>query len=281
MASDTQEDYASEAPERAKTSDELWSEARAADRAVILKAIAAVRNECGRIEKDGYNSFHKYSYVSESALVNATRPLMAKHGLVIIPSQAADYEPRVDECGVTHMIMEFTLAHESGAVWPEKARIFCSGNDRDSKGGYGDKGAYKANTGGYKYFLNRLFMVDTGDDPERGKDKAKAKSRAGSSSEQSSKAGSSSDATLPQLKKLGAQANEQAGKLMDIAEEEGISLDKFPTQGSIKDEIRRLAKERVGCGEVIQKKEVDPLLVAIAAAMVTKEGGFQIIPSAS
>lgn len=188
-----------------------------ADRAVILKAIAAVRNECGRIEKDGYNAFHKYSYVSESALVNAARPLMAKHGLVIIPSLAADYEPRVDECGVTHMIMEFTLAHESGAVWPEKARIFCSGNDRDSKGNYGDKGAYKANTGGYKYFLNRLFMVDTGDDPERGKDKAKpkAKAPAGSTGDvpRSSSQGSAGSATLAnpnQIKMLSAKGYARA-----------------------------------------------------------------------
>ncbi len=92
---------------------------------------------------------------------------------------------------------------------------------------------------------------------------------------------SSADATAPQLKLLGTKANVQAATLMTIAEEEGISLDEFPTKTKVKDEISRLAMERVGCGKVIEKKEVNPLIAAIAAASVTKEGGFQIIPSAS
>ena len=36
--------------DRAKTSDERWEELRDAGRSKILKAIAAVRVECGRIE---------------------------------------------------------------------------------------------------------------------------------------------------------------------------------------------------------------------------------------
>ena len=144
--------------------------------AEIIKAIARVRDECGRIEKDGWNDFHKYKFVSESALTRAIQPLLAKHGLVIIPSLAADFKPYIDEKGVTHMVCEFTLAHISGAVWPEKIRVFASGDDHN-KNGHGDKGAYKANTGAYKYFLSRLFMVDTGDDPERDGSKKKPAAR--------------------------------------------------------------------------------------------------------
>ncbi len=93
--------------------------------------------------------------------------------------------------------------------------------------------------------------------------------------------GSSDVASTKQLKLLGAKASAQAVTLMDIAKEEGISMDAYPTKTAVKDEISRLAMERVGCGEVIKKKEVNPLIAAIAAASVTKEGGFQIIPSAS
>lgn len=120
----------------------------------------------------------------------------------------------------------------------------------------------------------------TGDDSPPPSNENSASDDVPRSSSQGS-TGSSDDATAGQLKLIGAKSNAQAAVLMSIAEEEGISLEEFTTQTKVKDEIRRLAKERVGCGEVIQKKEVDPLLVAIAAAMVTKEGGFQIIPSVS
>ncbi len=104
-----------------------------------------------------------------------------------------------------------------------------------------------------------------------------------SSQGSSDRNGNSGDATDGQLKLLGAKSNARAKLLMGIAEEDGISLDEFPTQSKVKNEITRLALEHVGCdeGHIIQKKEVDPLIAAIAAATVTKEGGFQIIPSAS
>ena len=47
----------------------------ALDRIEIIKAVARVRDECEHIEKDGWNAFHKYHYVSEAALSNAIRPL--------------------------------------------------------------------------------------------------------------------------------------------------------------------------------------------------------------
>ena len=145
--------------------------------ACIVQAVARVRDECEHVEKDARNTFHKYDYASEAAITRAVRPLLAKHGLVIIQSVAIDPPPTVDDAGVTHMVLEFTLAHENGTVWPDVLRVATQGNDRDSKGLHGDMGAFKANTGGYKYFLNRLFMLDTGDDPERGEKPAQKRER--------------------------------------------------------------------------------------------------------
>lgn len=125
----------------------------------IIVALAAIRDDVGHVEKDGRNTHFKYDYASETALARAIRPLLAKHGLVILQSVATHPPPFVDGKN-THVTLEFTLAHTDGSVWPEKIRVFATGADP------GDKGAYKANTGGYKYLLNRLFMVDTGDDPE-------------------------------------------------------------------------------------------------------------------
>jgi hypothetical protein len=58
----------------------------------------------------------------------------------------------------------FRLCHTNGDVWPEL--IYVPAQDK------GDKAAWKANTGAMKYLLNRLFMLDTGDDPEGADDAA-------------------------------------------------------------------------------------------------------------
>jgi hypothetical protein len=62
--------------------------------------------------------------------------------------------------------MDYSLAHVSGEIWPKPIRIPGCGNDKNSKGGIGDKGTYKALTGANKYLLFKLYQIATGDDPE-------------------------------------------------------------------------------------------------------------------
>jgi len=133
----------------------------------LLPALNAVMKDCGYAEKDGVNAFHKYKYTSEEGLLKALRPALVKHGILLIPSIATDPAPYVDENQTTHIVMEYTLAHTSGEVWPTPIRIPGSGQDK------GDKGVYKALTGANKYMLFKLFQIATGDDPEQdhGKDK--------------------------------------------------------------------------------------------------------------
>ncbi len=64
------------------------------------------------------------------------------------------------------MRVEYTLAHISGETWPTPLVAQGCGNDKNSKGGVGDKGCYKAITGANKYMLFKLFQIETGDDPE-------------------------------------------------------------------------------------------------------------------
>lgn len=135
----------------------------------ILKALNAVMSEVGYVQKGGKNQFHNYRYAGEADLLEKLRPAMVKHGLILIPS-GAERSP-IDEHGNTHVAIDYTLAHVSGAVWPEKIRAFGSGNDRNSKGGVQDKGTYKAITGANKYLLFKLFQIETGDDPEKDEEK--------------------------------------------------------------------------------------------------------------
>lgn len=130
----------------------------------LLSALNAVMRAVGFVQKDKKNTFHGYKYAGEEALLTVLRPALVENGLVLIPS--LDGTPTMDEHGNTNLTMAYTLAHISGAVWPEKIRVPGCGNDRAKNGTVGDKGAYKALTGANKYMLFKLFQIATGDDPE-------------------------------------------------------------------------------------------------------------------
>jgi hypothetical protein len=131
----------------------------------LLAALQAVMKAAGYVQKNGVNQFHKYRYAGESDLLGVVRPAMVEHGLFLI-GPSVEGEPRIDEHGNTFVAMSYTLAHVSGEVWPHPLRIVGCGNDKSSKGTIGDKGVYKAYTGGNKYMLFKLLQIATGDDPE-------------------------------------------------------------------------------------------------------------------
>ena len=131
----------------------------------ILQAINEVMQEVGYVQKDKKNKFHNYNYAGEGSLLQTLRPAIVKAGLILIPSM--DEVSQVDDYGNTTVKMSYTLAHKDGEVWPDKISAFGCGNDKNSKGGVGDKGLYKGLTGANKYFLFKLFQIETGDDPEK------------------------------------------------------------------------------------------------------------------
>ncbi len=132
--------------------------------ASITKALHEVMTKVGYVQKKNRNDFHKYNYAGEGALLEVLRPAMVEAGLILIPSIID--QSIVDEYGNTSVRIAYTLAHTSGDVWPEKIIAVGTGNDKNSKGGIGDKGTYKAITGANKYLLFKLFQIETGDDPE-------------------------------------------------------------------------------------------------------------------
>lgn len=117
------------------------------------------------VQKDGKNTFHGYKYASEAALLEQLRPAMIAEGLMLVPS-IQSVSP-IDAHGNTTVMMEYTLLHSSGEIWPEKIIAVGCGNDRNKTGNVGDKGVYKAITGANKYLLFKLFQIETGDDPEQ------------------------------------------------------------------------------------------------------------------
>ena len=131
----------------------------------IITALNKVMDDAKYVQKNSENKFHGYKYASEAALLETLRPAMIKHGLVLIPS--VRNVSSIDEHGNTIVTVEYTLAHTSGEIWPDKITAVGFGNDRARNGTVGDKGVYKAITGANKYLLFKLFQIETGDDPEK------------------------------------------------------------------------------------------------------------------
>ena len=121
----------------------------------IFPKMAKVMSQVSRVPKNGYNSFHKYNYATESDLTESIRPILLEAGLVFFSNVLE--ESREGE--FTKVKMEFTLADvDTGETL--KSTYWGEGQDK------GDKGLYKAYTGATKYFLMKTFLIPTGDDPE-------------------------------------------------------------------------------------------------------------------
>lgn len=131
----------------------------------IITALNKVMTTAGYVQKNAKNEFHGYKYASEANLLETLRPALIENGLVLIPS-VNNVSP-IDVHGNTLVTVEYTLAHVSGEIWPDKITAIGCGNDMAKSGKVGDKGVYKAITGANKYLLFKLFQIETGDDPEK------------------------------------------------------------------------------------------------------------------
>lgn len=121
----------------------------------LTGAVCAVVAERGYVKADARNDHFKYNYLSDEAVLGHVRGSMAKNGLMLVPN-------RVEHATQNNIITTTTtyvLAHISGE-WME-VQIVAQGQDK------ADKGPYKAATGALKYALRNVFLIPTGDDPEK------------------------------------------------------------------------------------------------------------------
>ena len=133
----------------------------------IAGAISEVMAEIGTIQKGGYNSFHDYHYARIEDLLGKLTPLMGKAGLMIIQHEI---EQKIAEGNRLAVTYEFTIAHKSGQVWPEKPRSTGLSMLRDRKGNIDDKCLNKCHTSARKYFLLSLFQAPASDIDDGDKD---------------------------------------------------------------------------------------------------------------
>lgn len=132
----------------------------------LVKKLAEVMALVDRVPKSGRNNFHNYDYATEADIASAVRQGMAERHLMLVPSvQKTDWEKVPSEKGgkdqrLCTLTVEFRMMDgESG----EAIAFTVIGQGQDS----GDKATYKAMTGAEKYALLKLFLIPTGDDPEK------------------------------------------------------------------------------------------------------------------
>lgn len=134
----------------------------------IYEAIFAVMGEVGYVQKDGkITKGANYKFASEGAFIQALRPVMMEHGIIVFPAstnvpnfQYSNYETK-SGTGMNMVLIRqgYRFVHA-----PSSTEIFVQtfGMGADS----GDKASGKAMTNAFKYALRQTFMIETGDDPD-------------------------------------------------------------------------------------------------------------------
>lgn len=137
---------------------EVPAEAPATTRSVY-QAIAAVMGDLAKsgISKDQTNKFDKYKFRGIDDVYNALAPLLAKHGLLILPRVLQrTSEERTSKDGKA--VFYITVAVEFDFVSADdgsKHTVRAYGEAMDR----GDKGTNKAMTAAYKYACFEAFCI--------------------------------------------------------------------------------------------------------------------------
>ncbi|MGX7065966.1 ERF superfamily protein [Vagococcus fluvialis] len=131
----------------------------------LITKLAEITESVKRIPKNGYNAFHKYHYMTESDIKEVVREEMSKRNIVIIGDEISNErtEVKTNKGNIENQIKITKEMSVYDGDSGEKITFKATGVGQDS----GDKAQYKAETGLIKYVLNNLFLIPSGDDPEK------------------------------------------------------------------------------------------------------------------
>ena len=130
----------------------------------LSQKLAEVILDIGPQKPEGYNDFHRYSYYSDEQISTMFRERLASRNIIIIPTVVTyDVQPyqtdKQKHSFLTSLTIEWRIVDgDSGETMV--AVTVGQGDDP------GDKGANKAMTGAFKYFLLKLGLVGGGTDAE-------------------------------------------------------------------------------------------------------------------
>ncbi len=123
----------------------------------LLKRILNVMGDIDYIQKGENKVNGQYRFVSHDQVTKAIHPLLVKHGIVIIPSVKSIKQ----EGNRTEVLLSCILANADNEK--DLIQVEFPGYGIDTS----DKGPGKAISYAYKYTLLKLFVLETGDDPDQ------------------------------------------------------------------------------------------------------------------
>ena len=147
------------------------------DKKTLTSKLLEVSKAIKYLSKDKTNKMQGYSYLSEAKIKETIKKAFEDSGIIFNYSTESVREYEVSPtskgtkqfCTIAngkYSFIDVDSDHELNGTW------FGSGTDT------GDKGLYKAITGGIKYVLNTNFLIPTGDDPEKDDENGNGKATA-------------------------------------------------------------------------------------------------------
>ena len=123
-----------------------------------------------RVPKTGHNDHANYDYVTEADLVALVREKLFSRNIVIYPAVTTCKHTQYTGKKSILTTVELLFRIEDGDSGDHLDLVFV-GVGQDT----GDKGIYKAITGAEKHLLMKLFLLPSGDDPEKTEPKTEPK----------------------------------------------------------------------------------------------------------
>lgn len=141
------------------------SDNKMTDKKNIYQKLIEVSKAVGYLKKDKKNTMQGYSYLSEAKIKEVIKKQFEQQGIIFNYSTRSvrEYEISPTHKGTKQFC---TIAEGSYSFLDSDSKEVIKGHWFGSGSDTGDKGLYKAITGGIKYVLNTNFLIPTGDDPE-------------------------------------------------------------------------------------------------------------------
>lgn len=123
----------------------------------LVSKISAVLKDIGAVAKTGKNQGQGFMYRSIDEITSAIHPLLARHGLVIIPEvKNIERQERTSKNGGS---MTFTVVRVTYHIRCTESDAVIVGETYGEAADSGDKSLGKALTYAYKKFLEQLFCL--------------------------------------------------------------------------------------------------------------------------
>lgn len=130
----------------------------------ISQKLSQIMSECGYVQKQGQNDFHKYRYATASDVLEKVNKALVKHGVAVAAeSELIELRDVTNLKGNSeHLATVRTTVTFYDSDSGEHISCVGLGSGQDP----GDKAVMKAQTAAIKYAFMLTLAMATGDDPE-------------------------------------------------------------------------------------------------------------------